>query len=115
MLEVEIYNDKSPIWDPDFKRAPPPHVQQQTSADSSLPSKSSDSETSSRTGKRSSEDDAVGDAVSAAKRQKLSHAAAQYTAKHEDLDNVIAEIVGVIDEEAKMLGPQVNKQDYFSV
>lgn len=28
MLETEIYSDTSPIWDPDFKQAPPSHVQQ---------------------------------------------------------------------------------------
>ncbi|XP_018300962.1 histone acetyltransferase KAT2A [Mycetomoellerius zeteki] len=26
-LEAEIYSDSSPMWDPEFKQAPPPHVQ----------------------------------------------------------------------------------------
>ena len=26
LLEEELYSDKSPIWDPDFKISPPPHV-----------------------------------------------------------------------------------------
>lgn len=27
MLEVEVYSDNSPIWDPEFKQQPPPHLQ----------------------------------------------------------------------------------------
>lgn len=27
MLELEIYSDNSPIWDPEFKQAPPSHLQ----------------------------------------------------------------------------------------
>lgn len=27
MLEVEIYTDNSPIWDPEFKQVPPSHLQ----------------------------------------------------------------------------------------
>lgn len=26
LLEEEIYSVKSPIWDPEFRQAPPPHV-----------------------------------------------------------------------------------------
>ena len=32
LLEEEIYSNKSPIWDPDFKQSPPPHVTQMSSA-----------------------------------------------------------------------------------
>ena len=28
LLEEELYSDKSPIWDPDFRLSPPPHVTQ---------------------------------------------------------------------------------------
>ena len=28
LLEEEIYSNKSPIWDPDFRQSPPPHVTQ---------------------------------------------------------------------------------------
>ncbi|XP_032668587.1 histone acetyltransferase KAT2A-like [Odontomachus brunneus] len=27
MLETEVYSDNSPIWDPEFKQQPPPHLQ----------------------------------------------------------------------------------------
>lgn len=27
MLEIEIYSDSSPMWDPEFKQAPPSHLQ----------------------------------------------------------------------------------------
>ncbi len=36
LLEEEIYDNNSPIWDLDFRQAPPPHVQQ-------MAAKSSDS------------------------------------------------------------------------
>ena len=31
LLEEELYSDKSPIWDPDFRLSPPPHVTQMSS------------------------------------------------------------------------------------
>ena len=31
LLEEEIYSNKSPIWDPDFRQSPPPHVTQMSS------------------------------------------------------------------------------------
>ncbi|PSN51157.1 Histone acetyltransferase KAT2A [Blattella germanica] len=48
MLEEEIYALSSPIWDPDFKQAPPSHLQ--TSLDSKLPASSSSSLPSIRRG-----------------------------------------------------------------
>ncbi len=41
LLEEEIYNPGSPIWDPEFRQSPPAHVQQQHHSGSS---KSSDSD-----------------------------------------------------------------------
>ena len=40
LLEEEIYESNSPIWDPEFRQAPPSHVQQQQGGSS----KSSDSD-----------------------------------------------------------------------
>ena len=101
LLEEEIYSTNSPIWDPDFRQAPPPHVQQMAdrNAAAAAGGKSSDSADSlpmsiSGGRKRGSDDD---DAVPNAKRVK---------GGDENLDEVIAEIVGVIDDQTKMLGPQ---------
>ena len=92
-LEEEIYGNNSPIWDPEFRQAPPPHVQQLAAvAQSSGSGKSSDSDTSSR--KRGLIDN---DEYNSAKRQKF---------VDEDMDSVIADLVAVIDEENRMLGPQ---------
>ena len=37
MLEVEIYADNSPIWDPEFKQMPPPHIQGALEAKGNFP------------------------------------------------------------------------------
>lgn len=95
LLEEEIYNNSSPIWDPDFRQAPPPHAMQ--SAMERASGKSSDSSDHVGSRKRSSEDD---EGVPESKRQKR-----RDSDEGEDLDAVIAEIVSVIDDQQKMLGP----------
>ena len=124
-LEEEIYKDDSPIWDADYRQAPPPHVQQfaeraaASAAASANPAagvaggaggKSSDSDSLSLPAavaggrKRGSEDEdsrggGGGYQPPSSKRAKRAASA------DENLDEVIAEIVGVIDEQHKMLGP----------
>eukprot|EP00095_Tigriopus_kingsejongensis_P007446 maker-scaffold403_size186359-snap-gene-0.54 protein:Tk07446 transcript:maker-scaffold403_size186359-snap-gene-0.54-mRNA-1 annotation:"histone acetyltransferase kat2a" len=95
LLEEEIYSNESPIWDPEFRQAPPPHALQ--SAIERGSGKSSDSSDTIIGHKRSSEDD---ESVPGSKRTKL-----RDSSEGEDLDEVIAEIVAVIDDQHKMLGP----------
>ena len=132
-LEEEIYKDDSPIWDADYRQAPPPHVQQfadrasaaaaAAAAPPAAAGKSSDSDSLSlpQSGvagggrKRASEDEEL--AATAASSSSAAAARHGYhppqskrakraaSAGDESLDEVIAEIVGVIDEQHKMLGP----------
>jgi histone acetyltransferase len=95
LLEEEIFSSNSPIWDPDFRQAPPPHVQQITASGSG---KSSDSSEASNgipiVRKRGPSND---DDQPISKRQRI---------MDENLDETIAEIVAVIDDQARLLGPQ---------
>lgn len=100
LLEEEIYNNNSPIWDPEFRQAPPAHVQQMAAGaiEQRSGSKSSDSDSTTINGtgsrKRGLDDDLNS---SMSKRQKV---------LDDNLDEVIAEIVAEIDDQTKMLGPQ---------
>lgn len=129
-LEEEIYKDDSPIWDADYRQAPPPHVQQfaeraTASAAAANPAgvaaaagaggKSSDSDSLSLPAaaagavgsrKRGSEDEDPRHSGGGGGYQPPSSKRAKRAASaDESLDEVIAEIVGVIDEQHKMLGP----------
>ena len=125
LLEEEIYSLKSPIWDPEFRQAPPPHVSQMSNAanvsinkTSTLGVGSSDSDSSNSkkrtlldqqedsslsatsSGNSSASVNAGGGGGQLAKRQKLLH-----TEEDESLDEAIAEIVAVIEDKNQMLGP----------
>jgi len=112
LLEEEIYSNKSPIWDPDFRQSPPPHVTQMSSGVSaaSVPQPtsktgSSDSDsTLSNAKKRQLDEDnlATVAATMSNKRQRLS---LQSSEDDESLDEAIAEIVAVIEDKNQMLGP----------
>lgn len=106
-LEEEIYDNNSPIWDPDFRQAPPPHVQQMGNNGNGKASESSSSAAADGlpmgVSRKRSADDADASALgSAGKRQRT----AAMTQAESDLDAVIAEVVAVIDDNTKMLGPQ---------
>lgn len=105
MLEEEIYSTKSPIWDQDFKQAPPPHV---TQMNTNTLKTSSDSDSSNK--KRALEEDLSGASSSSmtgasAKRQKMMSTPSQSTDDDDSLDEAIAEIVSVIEDKNQMLGP----------
>lgn len=147
LLEEEIYVE-SPIWDPDFKQAPPPYVQHLNSTSSSnnserLRSSTSDSDsfsggtTASATGSVSSSTSAavvtsavnavsppvqvggiaapVGAGSGGRKRgapedaEAASAASKRLKLEEDSLDEVIAEIVAVIDDQSKMLGESSSK------
>ncbi|XP_040577469.1 histone acetyltransferase KAT2B isoform X2 [Lepeophtheirus salmonis] len=99
LLEEEVYGADSPIWDPEFKQAPPPHVQQAMSGSIASPSNNKVGEASDSNKKR-----AVTDIdksfENAAKRRR------EQPDIDESLDQVITEIVAVLDDSSKMLGPQ---------
>ncbi len=129
LLEEEIYNTNSLIWDPEFKQAPPQHVQQMGSGASGSGKTSSDTDTASavggggRTGfNKKRAFDAVGglnddfvNSSPSSKRQKtaaassaaMAAAAASFANGEDDesLDEAIAEIVAVIEDQNQMLGP----------
>ncbi len=100
-LEEEIFEANSPIWDPEFRASPPAHVQQQQqqmlqAAGSSRSASDSDSLSMGLGGrKRQLEDDG---GAPGGKRQRHHF--------DDDLDATIAEVVAVIDEQTRMLGPQ---------
>jgi histone acetyltransferase len=101
-LEEEIYKEDSPIWDCEYRQAPPPHVQQIADRSAAAAAgKSSDSDSLSLpTGtsrKRGSEDED--------QQHSQSKRSRRLPSDDEDLDEVISEIVGVIDDQNKMLGP----------
>ena len=104
LLEEEIYSTKSPIWDPDFRQAPPPHVSQMSNAGggsggSTNKTGSSDSD-SSNSKKRTLENQQEEPAqMASSKRQKF------HIEEDESLDEAIAEIVAVIEDKNQMLGP----------
>jgi len=116
LLEEEIYGE-SPIWDPEFRQAPPQHVQQmndrlKTSSDTDSFSGGGIGAPASRKRGASALDDETGSCSGSGnsgsgsviggndrKRTKLEE-------EERDLDETIAEIVSVIDDQSKMLGPQ---------
>ncbi|QQP55628.1 Histone acetyltransferase KAT2Alike, partial [Caligus rogercresseyi] len=89
-----------PIWDPDFKQTPPPHVQAAMSASLSSPSKdktaTGGAETSDSTKKRSAATEPEHNPPKRRREPQID----------ESLDQVISEIVAVLDDSSKMLGPQ---------
>ena len=91
LLEEEVYGE-SPIWDTEFKQSHPSHVQQMNER------LKTSSDTDSNNGrKRGAPDDELSLGSNQPKRQRV---------EDENLDEVIAEIVAVIDDQNKMLGPQ---------
>jgi len=105
LLEEEIYSTKSPIWDVDFRQAPPPHV---GAGGTSKTSSDSDSLSSGNKKRALDVDDnnvvVVGGGGAASKRQKMmtpSHS----TEDDDSLDEAIADIVSVIEDKNQMLGP----------
>lgn len=106
LLEEEIYSNNSPIWDPDFRQAPPPHAIQGNVASLGQNGKSSENESlAPGLRKRGNSDDDNDDVHQQppGKRQKTGSIDEE---EEEDLDQVIANIVGVIDDQNQMLGPQ---------
>jgi len=111
LLEEEIYSNKSPIWDPDFRQSPPPHVTQMSSGVSAASvatptsktgSSDSDSTLSNAKKRQLDEADSLAVAASMSKKQRLS---LQSSEDDESLDEAIAEIVAVIEDKNQMLGP----------
>ena len=109
LLEEEIYSNKSPIWDPDFRQSPPPHVTQMSSGVSAASvaqpasktgSSDSDSTLSNNKKRMLDEADNLGGSMSN-KRQRLS---LQSSEDDDSLDEAIAEIVAVIEDKNQLLG-----------
>jgi len=89
LLEEEIYSQGSPIWDPEFTGKTPAHViaaAQAAAADSAV--------AAGHAKKRPHEED--GEEPEAKRRRS----------EDDDLDEAVAEIVAVIEDSKKMLGPQ---------
>lgn len=108
LLEEEIYSANSPIWDPDFRQAPPPHVQQMGSGSGGKTSSDTDSLASSNPNikKRLLEATAGSDEINnqqSSKRQKMT--SSHSNEEDDSLDEAIAEIVSVIEDQNLMLGP----------
>ena len=89
LLEEEILSPNSPIWDPEFKQSPPAHVN--TTAASGVPS-----EVGSGGGKKRPGDSLDQDHEDV-KRKRY---------EDESLEETVAEIVAVIDDQSGMLGAQ---------
>ena len=114
LLEEEIYSNKSPIWDPDFRQSPPPHVTQMSSAGGGSTTPASVQQASSKMGSSDSDstlsntkkrmlDESTENLSISSKRQRLS---LQHSSEDDDsLDEAIAEIVSVIEDKNQMLGP----------
>merc|ERR1719334_2548779 len=88
LLEEEIYSALSPIWDPDFKQNPPAHV---TAGVTDVTSVNNTS------GKKRTHEETLDDENEDVKRKKY---------EDESLEETVAEIVSVIDNQNRMLGPQ---------
>jgi len=88
LLEQEIYSNESPIWDPEFKQNPPAHV---TSSGANSIGEVAQSNYKKRPG---DELDVDSEDV---KRRKV---------EEENLEETVAEIVKVIEDQNKQLGPQ---------
>jgi len=112
LLEEEVYGAESPIWDPDFRQAHPSqalqfnerlkNAQLQTAAAAGGMQSSDTDSFSGSTGsgsaagrKRSAQDDDYGGVAKQPKNDP-----------EDDLEEAIAQIVAVIDDQNKMLGPQ---------
>eukprot|EP00092_Neocalanus_flemingeri_P021975 GFUD01023832.1.p1 GENE.GFUD01023832.1~~GFUD01023832.1.p1 ORF type:complete len:759 (-),score=221.26 GFUD01023832.1:292-2568(-) len=87
LLEEEIYSNVSPIWDPEFKQNPPAHVSAGAGAMGEV----------AVTGGKKRPGDALEEDSEDVKRRKY---------EDENLEEAVAEIVGVIEDQNKALGPQ---------
>lgn len=104
LLEEEIYSNKSPIWDLDFRQALPPHVSQMSSGSATAASKTGSSDSDSAGNKKRLLED-VADIGPTSKRQRLTPSHSTEEANDDSLDEAIAEIVSVIEDKNQMLGP----------
>merc|ERR550539_1635405 len=87
LLEEEIYSGNSPIWDPEFKQNPPAHVNTATAVSADVGS----------TGGKKRPGDSLDDDHEDVKRKRY---------EDESLEETVADIVRVIDQQSRMLGPQ---------
>merc|ERR550539_447769 len=87
LLEEEIYSGNSPIWDPEFKQNPPAHVNTATAVSADVGS----------TGGKKRPGDSLDDDHEDVKRKRY---------EDENLEETVAEIVALIEDQSKQLGPQ---------
>ena len=87
LLEEEIYSNVSPIWDPEFKQNPPAHVTAGAGTMGEVPV----------AGFKKRPGDALEEDSEDVKRRKY---------EDENLEEAVAEIVGIIEDQNRQLGPQ---------
>jgi len=87
LLEEEIYSNISPIWDPEFKQNPPAHVTAGAGAMGDVPV----------AGFKKRPGDALDEDNEDVKRRRY---------EDESLEEAVADIVGIIEDQNKQLGPQ---------
>ena len=87
LLEEEIYSNVSPIWDPEFKQNPPAHVTAGAGPMGEV----------AVTGGKKRPGDALEEETEDMKRRKY---------EDENLEEAVAEIVGIIEDQNRQLGPQ---------
>lgn len=104
LLEEEIYGNDSPIWDPEFRSQHPSQVQQMNERLKVVVATNSDSDSSGARKRAYPHDD--GDTGGSNGQGPSSAAAKRFKAEEDNLDETIAEIVTVIDDQSRMLGPQ---------
>ena len=85
LLEQEIYSTGSPIWDPEFKQNPPSHVTASTQAEVQL------------VGNKKRAGEPLEEETEDVKRRRC---------EDESLEETVSEIVSVIEDQNKQLGPQ---------
>jgi len=87
LLEEEIYSNLSPIWDPEFKQNPPAHVTAGAGAMGDVPV----------AGFKKRPGDSLDEDHEDVKRRKY---------EDENLEEAVADIVSIIEDQNKQLGPQ---------
>merc|ERR1712013_807023 len=87
LLEEEIYSNLSPIWDPEFKQNPPAHVTAGAGTMGEVPV----------AGFKKRPGDSLDEDHEDVKRGKY---------EDENLDEAVADIVSIIEDQNKQLGPQ---------
>jgi len=87
LLEEEIYSNLSPIWDPEFKQNPPAHVTAGAGTMGEVPV----------AGFKKRPGDSLDEDHEDVKRRKY---------EDENLDEAVADIVSIIEDQNKQLGPQ---------